>query len=267
MNLSELNQTTRAVAENAARQRPQNRPRIGVTMFSGREQHKFYTKVQYNYVQSIYDAGGIPVLIPTLRDLDQGIEYAATIDALMLTGGEDISPLTFDEQPRFELGPTDLQRDRWELALLAACEARDMPILGICRGLQIMNVHRGGTLYQDIRAETGSTLGHGLFQDPMESLHHSIAIESGSQLATIFEQRELIVNSFHHQGLRDLGRNLIATARATDKVIEGAEDPARAFYLGVQFHAEALPPLDAYYLRIFSALVGAAKQFSTQQNA
>ena len=267
MNLSELRQATRDTAQTVARQNAPNRPRIGVTMFSGREQHKFYTKVQYNYVQSIYDAGGVPLLIPTLRDVHQAAEYAATIDAVMLTGGEDISPLTFGEQPRTELGQTDLQRDRWELALLAACEAHDMPILGICRGLQIINVHRGGTLYQDIRAETGSTLGHGLFQDPMESLHHSIAIEPGSQLAAIFEQRELIVNSFHHQGLRDLGRDLVATAHATDQVIEGAEDPGRAFYLGVQFHAEALPPIDPYYLRIFTALVDAAKRFATQRSA
>ena len=239
-----------------------SRPRIGVTMFSGREGHKFYTKVQYNYVRSVHDAGGVPILIPTLTDPDRGVEFASTIDALMLTGGEDMSPLTFGTEPRVELGLTNLERDHWELALLAACEDRGMPILGVCRGMQVMNVHRGGTLYQDIHAETGSTLGHGPFQNPMESLHHTISIESGSRLEAIFQKPELVVNSFHHQAVRELGRDWVVTARAADDVSEGAEDPERDFYLGVQFHAEALPPVDAYYLRLFSALVEAAASFA-----
>ena len=259
MSAPEIRGATRATDAGAAGGR---RPRIGMTMFSGREGHKFYTKVQYNYVRSIHDAGGVPILIPTLGDLDRSAEFAATIDALMLTGGEDMSPLTFGVEPRVELGQTDLERDRWELALLAACEERDLPVLGVCRGLQVINVHRGGTLYQDIHAETGSTLGHGPFQNPMESLHHTITIESSSRLGEIFGRSELVVNSFHHQALREIGRDLVVTARAADEVVEGAEDPGRPFYLGVQFHAEALPPIDPYYLRLFRALVEAAATFA-----
>ena len=239
------------------------RPRIGITMFSGREGHKFYTKLQYNYVQSIYNAGGVPLLIPTLSNLDQSLAFAATIDGLMLTGGEDLNPLTYGAEPRVELGVTDLDRDRWELSLLRACEERDLPILGVCRGLQAMNVHRGGTLFQDISAETESSLGHAPYQNPMESLHHTIDLESGSRLQEIFGRSHLVVNSFHHQAVRDLGRDLVMSAVAADGIIEGAEDPARHFFLGVQFHAEALPPIDSYYLRLFSALVAAAKDHST----
>lgn len=262
MNSSDIHDAARVPdTDNSAAAR---RPRIGLTMFSGREGHKFYTKVQYNYVRSVSDAGGVPILIPTLTDVDRSTDFAATIDALMLTGGEDVSPLTFAEEPRVELGPIDLKRDRWELALLAACEERGVPILGVCRGLQVMNVHRGGTLYQDIPAETGSSLGHGAFHDPMESLHHTIRIEAGSRLAAIFDRSELVVNSFHHQAVREVGRNLVVTARAADDVIEGAEDPDRAFYLGVQFHAEALPPIDSYYLRLFSAFVEAAATFRSE---
>ena len=233
-------------------------PIVGISMFSARESHKFYTKVQYNYVQSVVDAGGLPWLVPTLEDLERAAEIAESLDALVLTGGEDMSPFTFNAQPRKELGTTNHYRDRWELALLAACENRGIPILGICRGIQVMNVHRRGTLYQDINAETESVLGHALSSDPMESLHHTISIDDGSLLYRIFETEELLVNSFHHQAVRDLGEGLTVTSTAADGIIEGVEDPSRPFYLGIQFHAEALPPIDSYYLRIFSALVEAA---------
>jgi putative glutamine amidotransferase len=235
-------------------------PIVGISMFSARESHKFYTKVQYNYVRSVVDAGGLPWLVPTLEDLERAAEIAESLDALVLTGGEDMSPFTFNAQPRKELGTTNHYRDRWELALLAACENRGIPILGICRGIQVMNVHRRGTLYQDINAETESVLGHALSSDPMESLHHTISIDDGSLLYRIFETEELLVNSFHHQAVRDLGEGLTVTSTAADGIIEGVEDPSRPFYLGVQFHAEALPPIDSYYLRIFSALVESAEE-------
>ena len=241
--------------------RPNRRsPIVAISMFSARESHKFYTKVQYNYVQSVVDAGGLPWLVPTLEDLERAPDIAESLDALVLTGGEDMSPLSFNAQPRQELGTTNFYRDQWELALLAACEKRGIPILGICRGIQVMNVHRGGTLYQDINAETDSVMGHALSSDPMENLQHTVSIDDGSLLRRIFETEELVVNSFHHQAVKDLGERLTVTSTAADGIIEGVEDPSLPFYLGVQFHAEALPPINQYYLRIFSALVAAAER-------
>ena len=233
------------------------RPRIGVTMFSGREGHKFYTKLQFNYVQSIIDSGGLPVLIPTASNIGLAHEYISAIDGLVLTGGEDVNPLVYGGQPRPELGDTDLKRDRFELALVAAAESVDLPVFGICRGLQIMNVFRNGTLYQDLVSEIGTTIGHAPFHLPMESWHHSIEISDGSRLHEIFGRTEVVVNSFHHQAVSEVGNGLTVTARAPDGVIEGMEDPDRAFFLGVQFHAEAMPPLDTYYLKPFSALMDA----------
>ena len=246
----------------------QNAPVVGVTMFSARESHKYYTKVQYNYVSSVVDAGGIPWLIPTVAETALAVEVVARLDALILTGGEDVSPLMFREEPRPQLGLTNLPRDRWELALLAAAEARDVPILGICRGIQVMNVHRGGTLYQDIASETSNPIGHAPFQNPMESLHHSISAEPGSRMEQLFPpdaDGRILVNSFHHQGLRDLGDGLVVTSRAPDGIIEGVEDPSRPFCMGVQFHAEALPPIDSGYLRLFHAVVGAAQEFAASR--
>lgn len=239
-------------------------PVVGITMFSGRESHKLYTKVQYNYVTSVVDAGGIPWLIPTVAPA-LAADIASRLDALILTGGEDVSPLMFHEEPRPELGLTNIPRDRWELALLAAAEERDVPVLGICRGVQVMNVHRGGTLYQDIAGQVANAIGHAPFQNPMESLHHSISTEPGSRMEELFPpdaDGRILVNSFHHQGLRDLGEGLTVTSRAPDGIIEGVEDPSRAFYIGVQFHAEALPPIDSGYLRLFHAVVAAAREFA-----
>ena len=233
-------------------------PVVGITMFSARESHKFYTKVQYNYVQSVVDAGGVPYLIPTLVDTTPAPKIAEQLDALVLTGGEDMAPLTFGEEPRKELGMTNLYRDNWELDLLAACENRNIPILGICRGIQVINVHRKGTLYQDINAQTESVMGHAPYQNPMESLHHTVSVKKETLLHRIFETEELVVNSFHHQAIKELGGELTVTSTAPDGIIEGVEDPARHFFLGVQFHAEALPPIDPFYLRIFTALVDAA---------
>ena len=145
------------------------RPRIGLTMFSGRESGKFYTQVQYNYVQSIVDAGGIPILIPSLPDLEVSAQFAAGIHGLILSGS---------------------------------------------------------TLYQDLPGETGTALGHTPFDNPMESLHHSITIEPDSALGCITESSELLVNSFHHQAVKTLGRGLKVSARSPDKVIEAAEESA-----------------------------------------
>lgn len=235
-----------------------SKPRIGISLFSGREGHKVYTKVQYNYVQSVLDAGGTPILIPTVNDTERAADFVETIDALMLTGGEDIAPLVYNAEPRPELGGVDLNRDRWEIALLNASEERSIPVLGICRGIQVMNVARGGTLIQDIQAETDSMIGHAPTHLPMESLHHTIEIEPSSRLASIFETQSLVVNSFHHQAIKTLGDNLRVTARSSDQIIEAVEDDRLPFYLAVQFHAEALPPIDREYLRIFAAFVAAA---------
>ena len=235
------------------------RPVVGITLFSGREGHKTYTKVQKNYVTSVLEAGGLPWLIPTMTGNRLASDVTEHLDAVILTGGEDVHPLMYGAEPRPELGLTDIARDRWEMELLAACEKRDVPILAICRGLQVMNVARGGTLYQDINAETESTIGHAPLQQPMESLHHRIAVHAGSLMATIFEHGEITVNSFHHQAVRDLGGGLTVSSTAADGVVEAVEDRGRRFFLGVQFHAEALPALDPYYLRIFTALITAAR--------
>lgn len=240
--------------------RKKTRPHIGITLTSAREGTTKFTKVRRNYVDSVVAAGGLPVLIPPLADGDLVESYIDSVDGLLLIGGDDVSPVMYNADPRPALGVTDLIRDRWEVGLLRTAEEKMVPVFGICRGLQLMNVARGGDLYQDIQRETGTLIGHAQPEDVMETLHHQISLDEGSLIREIFRLPELRVNSFHHQAVNRLGTGLTATARAADGIVEAIEDRSRPFYLGVQFHAEALPPLDSAYLRIFTAFVSAASR-------
>jgi putative glutamine amidotransferase len=178
---------------------------------------------------------------------------------LLLTGGQDIDPLSYGRQPHTRLGVTDPQRDRWEIALYRDARRRSLPILGICRGIQLMAVAEGGSLYQDIEAEHGSSVGHFPAELLMERLHHRIDIEADSLLHRICGSRSMAVNSIHHQAVREPGAALHVTARSTaDGIVEALEDPSDDFVLGIQYHGEALGAVDPQYLALFTAFVSAA---------
>lgn len=236
------------------------KPRIGITMFSGQEGPRRYTKVQKNYVESVYRAGGIPVLIPTCAATEDAPEFLKSLDGILFTGGEDVSPIVYGEDPLKELGVTDISRDRWEIALYKAALEAELPVLGVCRGIQILNVAEGGTLYQDLNVQTGTPVGHFPMNVPMETFHHYIDIEPDTMLAGIYGTERLLVNSFHHQAIKEVAPPFRITARSGDGIVEAIEHTSRPFVLGVQFHAEALPPLDDRYLVIFRELVQQAER-------
>jgi len=238
-------------------------------MFSAHEGLRHYLKVQFNYITSVAEAGGLPVLIPTptsgsvdSRELNElAAEYVEGMDALVFTGGEDVNPIVYDEDPHVTLGPTDIMRDWWEIRLMQAAERARRPVLAICRGIQVMNVARGGTLVQDITDQTGSKIGHFAANMPMESYHHTVSIEPKTLTSRVFDGREsLIVNSFHHQAVAEPADGLIVSARAADGVIEAIEDPSLPFWLGLQWHAEALPRLERHYLAPFTELIRATEE-------
>ncbi len=234
------------------------KPRIGITMFCAQERLRRYCKVQQNYFEVVCAAGGIPILIPPCTNGASYEDYLKLVNGLLFTGGEDVSPLMYNEDPIKELRSTNLERDRWEIDLYKAAVALNMPILGICRGIQIMNVAEGGSLYQDINLQTESMLGHFPAEQAMESFHHYIEIKKESKLFRVFKRDRLLVNSFHHQAIKEPGAVFNVTARSGDGIIEAVERPDREFVLGLQFHAEALPKLDAYYSAPFKSLVNYA---------
>jgi len=199
------------------------------------------------YLRAIEAAGGIPVVLPPLGDAEAFLER---LDGVVLSGGPDLDPDAYGAPERhLELGPTEPDLDAFELALARAVDERGVPILGICRGVQALNVARGGTLHQHVPAHRQT--------EPATATTHTVHVEDGSLLAALVGARPLRVNSFHHQAVDRLGSGLRAVARAADGTIEAVEAPGPRFVLGVQWHAEGLVGQPRHRV-LFEALVEAA---------
>ena len=243
------------------------RPLIGVTTSEVRSPERVRAipegepKVQelalgLTYLRAVEAGGGLPLVIPLLEE--ESIEpLLDRLDGLLLSGGPDLDPLNYGAEPHAELGPTEPDLDRFELAVARRADAREMPVLAICRGTQALNVVRGGALHQHL-PELSVEIGHRQRTSGRET-SHPVEVEPGSRLAAAlgYEQVEvadrLDVNSFHHQAIDRLGEGLEVTARAPDGTIEAVEDPRRQFLIGVQWHAETLVhrPQEAALFRRF----------------
>ncbi|HEX3927189.1 MAG TPA: gamma-glutamyl-gamma-aminobutyrate hydrolase family protein [Gemmatimonadales bacterium] len=238
-----------------------SRPRIGVAGVTRESNGQTRTGVNVNYVRAVLAAGGLPILMLPEFSVPETVELFGECDALLLTGGEDVSPEYYSAAPHPKLGTVDQRRDVNELALIAEARARDLPILGICRGIQICNVAFGGTLIQDIPSERPGTLDH----DPAGARaqrSHRVDIEEPSRLAEIMGVTSLDCNSFHHQAVDRIGDGLLATARSPDGLVEGLESANHDDWIvAVQWHPEELAfQPDASELKLFSALIAAARR-------
>jgi putative glutamine amidotransferase len=187
------------------------------------------------YVQALTGAGVIPVVVPPILDPEAACAVLDRVQGLVLTGGEDVEPARYRAAPHPKLGETDAARDAVELALIAGAERRRLPVLAICRGIQILNVALGGTLYQDLGSERVGPIDH-----TDRGSHHGLRIEPHTRLHRSLDAVTARVNSRHHQAIRDLAPALRATAWAEDGVIEGVErrDPDAPWTLAVQWHPE-----------------------------
>jgi putative glutamine amidotransferase len=199
------------------------------------------------YLRAVEAVGGMPVVLPPLGDAELLLDR---LDGVCLSGGPDLDPEAYGAIERHaELGPTEPSLDAFELALARAADARGIPILGICRGAQALNVARGGTLHQHLPAHRQT--------EPATATTHTVHVDDGSRLAALVGTRPLRVNSFHHQAVDELGRGLRAVAHAADGTIEAIEAPGAGFVLGVQWHAEGLVHEPRHRV-LFEALVVAA---------
>ena len=195
-----------------------------------------------DYRQAVLHVGGEPRVL----DLSMSIEQAlAGIDGLLLTGGDDVEPARYGETPHPTVKEAEPGRDEFEIGLITAARARQLPIFAICRGVQVLNVACGGTLVQDIPSQVPGALAHSLPVPPYEpySLAHEIWMEKDSLLSTLMRERladndSCEVNSRHHQAVKTVAPGFAASATAPDGVIEAIEDPAMPFCLGVQWHPE-----------------------------
>jgi len=238
-----------------------SRPRIAVTGVIRDWDGQPRAGVNANYVRAVLAAGGLPIIFVPDLSRDETVELFGDCDGLLLTGGEDVDPARYGAAPHPKLGTIDTRRDENELALITEARARDLPILGICRGIQVLNVAFGGTLIQDLPTQRPGAIDH----DPptgRDVRSHRISVTEHSRLAEILGEVEFDANSFHHQAIDRIGEGLTVTAVAPDGVVEGVESTdAHEWIAAVQWHPEELVHQpDAAELRLFAALITAARR-------
>lgn len=214
--------------------------------------------VNPDYLQAVCRAGALPFVLPMTADEALLKEALSRLDGLVLTGGADVGPAMYGEERLPCCGEEDALRDRMEFFLCRQALERDLPLLAICRGHEVLNCVLGGTLYQDIAQQYGPALKHPCYDTPRDQVH-AVTVEAPSLLHRAVGMTEMRVNSRHHQGVRRLGEGLRVCARAEDGLIEGIELPGKRFVLGVQWHPESLSDYRPEAQRIFNALAEACQ--------
>jgi putative glutamine amidotransferase len=215
----------------------------------------------YNtYVEALRRAGAVPVVIPPQPENAEAIVEG--LDGILLAGGEDCDPKIYGEQPHPTVEPMDPRRQSNDLTLARVARDRRVPTLGICLGVQVMNVAAGGTLIQDIGSEVRTDIDHA--SEPSDRHRHDVLVQDGTGLAKILGEQEIEVNSSHHQAIRHVGNGLRVTAHAPDGIVEGLEDPSHPFYVGVQWHPEDMPG-ERSASALFGAFVDAARRYAEKK--
>ena len=215
--------------------------------------------INTSYVRAVIAAGGTPLLIPSDEDDGLAAEYLPLLHGLLVPGGEDVTPALYGEDPLRQVTFMNEEKDRMELALIRGAVDRGMPVFGICRGIQLLNVCFGGTLYQDLPAQYPGVLGHAQDMAIRGQLTHRVDLAEGSLMERLLGREPLSVNSYHHQAVRTPAPGFAVTATAADGVIEAVEDSRRNLY-AVQWHPEDLVVPHPRFRPLFSHLVELAGQ-------
>ena len=230
-----------------------SRPAIGVTIGYDQRRTGMYL-LRQDYVRSVEKAGGLPLVLAPGRPSDAP-ELIARLAGLVMSGGSDVDPALYGEPRHPKVTQVVRERDEFELALAREALQRDLPLLAICRGHQVLNVATGGTLIQDIPFQLPRAVDHDPERERWETAHEVLVLP-GTKLRALLGRDRVAVNSFHHQAVKDLGRSLVVSARsAVDDVIEGIEATDRRFVLGVQWHPEGFWNQEESFHPLFEALV------------
>lgn len=232
------------------------KPIIGITSYIG---NNGATAVGDAYIKAVVKAGGTPIVLPNLTTEDDIDRLAALIDGLLVTGGGDIDPTLFNEEPQLGLGEITPERDTFEMLLIPKMLKADKPVLGICRGIQILAIATGGDMYQDVYSQISDRT---LLQHQQNAARghasHFVTVKEGSHLNQIAGEKRFKVNSFHHQTVRNVGEGFQVTATSSDGLVEAIESTQHRFVVGVQWHPEGLlENNDAISAKIFEAFVKA----------
>lgn len=232
------------------------KPLIGLTPQFDFEQQKLC--MRQNYMEALSHAGALPVVLPLPDGTEDTSALASLCDGFLFTGGPDVHPSLFGEETLRFCGVIDERRDRFEIALLQEAMRLDKPIFGICRGIQLINVALGGSLYQDIPAQAPGEIAHSQ-NPPFTVAVHTVAIDRASPLYRITGKEKLTVNSMHHQAVRELAPTLKCGAKSQEGLVECVYRPESRYFLAVQWHPEYLWQKDKDEQNVIQSFVDAAK--------
>ena len=231
-------------------------PVVGVTPLWDAEKQSLW--MLPGYLDGLRQAGCLPMILPLTREPEEIDQILAMVDGILLTGGQDVSPELYGEAPALT-GEVCEMRDAMEQLLLKKAMVLDKPVLGICRGIQFINVALGGSLYQDIPSQHPSAVEHHQ-SPPYDKPSHAVTLVQGSPLQSLLGQQKLLVNSYHHQAVRRLADGLEVMARSEDDLVEAVWKPDQKFLWAVQWHPEFSFRTEDSSRRIFAAFAGAMRQ-------
>ncbi len=240
---------------------PDYRPRIGITMRIELETDRFY--LSRHYSEAVEAAGGAPVHLSLIPNSEYVAAVTDGLDGILLPGSDsDVDPLRYGREPNRALGSVHSIKDETDLLVLEEIERRRLPLFGICFGMQVLNVSRGGTLIQDIGSQVQGAIKHEQGA-PRDRPSHRIRLLEESRLASLAERHGTVVNSHHHQAIETVGRDLVASAWASDGLVEAVEDPrSDRFVMAVQWHPELGWERDSLSQALFNRFVNEAGQYA-----
>lgn len=239
------------------------KPVIGVMPLVDSEKDSYW--MLPGYFEGIIQAGGMPIMLPLTNEESDVDSLLDMCDGIMLTGGQDITPQIYGEEKLPECGECSDARDIMDTMFLLAALQKNKPVLGICRGIQLLNAVLGGTLYQDIPSQHQSALEHHQ-KPPYDKPSHSVVLLPGSPLSLLFKQDKLEVNSYHHQGIKELAEGLLPMAVAPDGMIEAVMLPGMKFVWGVQWHPEFIYKVDKCSQMLLKAFVDACQDVKKEKS-